>query len=184
VSRPLSEDEAALVARGLAEFRDAHRWERLGHKYLPHRCAWISVVRPSLMLPPTHQFHPPHLCICPNIHPAPFCGMIAAVLPTAKSWVCTCDCIKPHSLHLVLRVLCALQECEDPHEAVEGVQCARTVPCVSRHHGRCSAASAATRTLAGATDSRQADAACIADASSGAQACCGHGATACTATRC
>jgi len=38
VSRPLSEDEAALVARGLAEFRDAHRWERLGHKYLPHRC--------------------------------------------------------------------------------------------------------------------------------------------------
>ena len=39
VSRPLSEDEAALVARGLAEFKDAHRWERLGHKYLPHRCA-------------------------------------------------------------------------------------------------------------------------------------------------
>ena len=39
MSRPLSADEAALVARGLAEFRDAHRWERLGHKYLPHRCA-------------------------------------------------------------------------------------------------------------------------------------------------
>ena len=39
MSRPLSEDEAALVARGLAEFKDTHRWERLGHKYLPHRCA-------------------------------------------------------------------------------------------------------------------------------------------------
>jgi hypothetical protein len=37
VSRPLSADEASLVARGLAEFTDSHRWERLGHKYLPHR---------------------------------------------------------------------------------------------------------------------------------------------------